>query len=175
MTEPISFKFEVLGEKPADHQVEQLVAMMQRMYEFHATLHADWQTKPNWQQGSAGWISRATGGGEFFFALAYAISSSPNCAGSFNQQPAGYVIASFHYEAPLFIQHRYGYIADLWVEEAFRGQRVAQTLLAVAHDWCKQQGVRRVQIEVDVENIAGLKFWKAAAYQPFETVLRRDI
>ena len=174
MAEPMTFEIEPLGEKPARLQVEHLVAMMQRMYDYHATLHSDWQTKPNWQQGSAGWIRRAAGGSEFFFALVYASSSNPGSAGSL-RQPAGYVIASFHYEAPLFIQHRYGYIADLWVEEAYRRQGAARALLAAAHSWCTDQGVSRMQIEVDVENKAGLKFWQAVGYHPFEIVLRRDI
>lgn len=146
--------------------------MMQRMYDFHTTLHPDWQTRPGWQAGSAGWIKRAAGGDEYFFALAYPVGPD---GGETLEPPAGYIIASFHYEAPLFVQHRFGYIADLWVEEAYRKQGVAPHLLEKAYEWFKEQGVSRVQIEVDVENQSGLKFWEQAGFAPFEIVLRKDI
>ena len=89
--------------------------------------------------------------------------------------PAGYVIAHFHYEAPLFVQNRFGYIADLWVEAEYRQHGVAPQILAAANSWFKTQGINRVQIEVDVENHVGQKFWHGIGYQDFEVVMRADI
>jgi len=168
-------KFEIVrldGETPPA-QVAQFVGMMQRMYEFHATLHADWQPKPNWQQGSQNWIKHAGSNEDYFFAMAYPL----NPTGHIDQEaaPAGYIIAHFHYEAPLFVQNRFGYIADLWVEAAYRQQGVARRILAAANSWFKAQDISRVQIEVDVENAAGQKFWHGIGYQDFEVVMRTDI
>lgn len=158
------------GAKPA--QIKQFVAMMQRMYDYHATLHDDWKTQPDWQQGSAAWIRRAAGGEEFFFGLAYPLDATGQ---ELLEVPAGYVIGSFHYEAPLFVQHKFGYIADLWVEETYRGTGAANLLVEAATAWFKAQGVNRVQIEVDVNNIAGLRFWNKAGFEQFELVLRKNI
>ena len=157
---------------PSTTQVQQFVLMMSRMYDFHASLHADWQTKAGWEKGSVNWIKRAAGGDDFFFAMAYALDE----AGNETLEPAtGYIIASFHYEAPLFVQHRYGYIADLWVEEAYRGKAVGTALLETAYEWFRTQGVKRVQLEVDVENKGGQAFWKQAGFENFEIVMRKDI
>ena len=153
-------------------QAEQFVAMMTRMYDFHATLHPDWQTKPDWQRGSANWIRRAAGGDEYLFAMAYPLDENGQ---ETLEPPAGYIIGSFHYEAPLFIQNRFGYIADLWVEETYRSQGAAQALLNFSYGWFREQDVTRVQLEVDVENVAGRKFWEKAGFAPFEIVMRKDI
>lgn len=168
MSEQNTFKVVKLSGEPNPTQVQQFVAMMQRMYDFHATLHTDWKTRPNWQEGSLNWIKRAGNNDDFFFAMAYPTTG-------LETEPAGYIIASFHYEAPLFIQNRFGYVSDLWVEESYRRQQAAQALLDAAYAWFRKQGVTRVQLEVDIENKAGQAFWQKAGYSNFELVMRKDI
>jgi ribosomal protein S18 acetylase RimI-like enzyme len=160
------FRVVPLTEKHNAAQVEQFVAMMSRMYDYHASLHPDWQQKADWQKGSAGWIQSAAGGNEWFFALVYPEPS---------QVAVGYIIAGFHYEAPLFIQNRYGYIADMWVEVEQRGNGAAQALLEAALAFFRDQGTQRVQLEVMVNNEPGKRFWQKAKFEPFEIVMRRDI
>ncbi len=172
MSETGNFQVVRLTGKPDPAQVAQFVDMMQRMYDFHATLHPDWQTKENWNQGSAGWIQRASDGDEYYFAIAYSLDSAGE---NLPDRAAGYVIASFHHEAPLFIQHRFGYIADMWVEPAFRSQGAAHFLLEAAYEWFRSQGVNRVQLEVDVNNTGGRRFWEGSGFEPFEIVMRKDI
>ena len=157
---------------PTPAQVEQFVGMMQRMYDFHATLHPDWQTRPGWSDGSAGWVKRAADGDDYLFAMVYPTDAAGDPQ---TDTPAGYVIASFHYEAPLFVQNRFGYIADLWIEEAQRGQGAARSLLDTAYEWFREQGVNRVQLEVDVNNAGGRRFWAGSGYEDFEIVMRKDI
>lgn len=150
-------------------QVEQFVGMMSKMYDYHAGLHPDWQQKQGWQKGSGNWIRNAAGGNEWFFGLVY---PEPEQA----LQPAvGYIIAGFHYEAPLFVQNRYGYIADMWIEPEYRGQGAADVLLQTALDFLKEQGASRVQLEVMVNNEPGKRFWQKAGFEPFEMVMRKDI
>ncbi len=167
-----NFKVVRITDSKNKSQVEQFVAMMSRMYDFHATLHPDWQARPGWEKGSEGWIKRAASGDEFYFAMAYRLDENGQ---ETLEPPAGYVIGSFHYEAPLFIQNRFGYIADMWIEEAFRGQGAAQALLVQTYEWFREQGVNRVQLEVDVNNRAGQHFWEKAGFEPFEIVMRKDI
>ncbi len=166
------FKVVRLDKSPKAAQINEFVGMMTRMYDFHATLHPDWQTRPGWQEGSTGWVKRAGGGDDFLFAMAYPLDEAGQDT---LESAAGYLIASFHYEAPLFLQHRFGYIADLWVEEAYRGQGAAQKLLETANEWFHEQGVSRVQLEVDVENTGGRQFWESQGYTPFEIVMRSDL
>ncbi len=167
------FKVVVLGPDSPKSQLDHFVEMMQRMYEYHATLHTDWQPRPGWQEGSAEWLSGAAGSSnDYFFAVAYPLAPDGR---ELLDHPAGYIIGSFHYEAPLFVQHRFGYIADLWSEEAYRTAGVGNQLLAKAYEWFKEQGVNRVQIEVDVKNPGGQKFWEKAGFEPFEIVMRKSL
>lgn len=150
-------------------QVEQFVAMMGRMYDYHAGLHSDWQQKEGWQKNSVTWISNSSGGNDWYFALVY---PEPE---QVLQPPVGYIIAGFHYEAPLFVQNRYGYIADMWVEPEQRGSGAAQTLLDAALAFLKAQRVTRVQLEVMVNNEPGKRFWEKTGFEPFEIVMRKTI
>ncbi len=150
-------------------QIDEFVAMMSRMYDYHASLHPDWETKPGWQKGSANWIKSGSAGGEWYFALIY---PEPEQA---LQAAVGYIIAGFHYEAPLFIHHRFGYIADMWIEPGQRGQGAAQVLLEAAFDFLRSKGAKRVQLEVMVNNEPGKHFWEKAGFEPFEIVMRRNI
>ena len=162
-----------LGTDTTPQQIQQFVDMMQRMYDFHATLHDDWKTRSDWKKGSERWINSAGNKDDYFFAIAYL-----NTGEDFQVdkvQPIGYVIASFHYEAPLFLQNRFGYIADLWVEETYRQRGVARSLFEAAKDWCKTQGVERIQLEVDVENDPGQKFWHKLGFEDFEIVMRKTL
>jgi ribosomal protein S18 acetylase RimI-like enzyme len=172
MNEQQNFSVIVLGPDSPKRQLDQFVEMMQRMYEYHATLHQDWEPRPGWQEGSTGWLSGAASSNDYFFAIAYPVGPD---AKEMLDTPAGYIICSFHFEAPLFVQHRFGYIADLWSEEAYRTAGVGNQLLAKAYEWFKGQGVSRVQIEVDVKNPGGLIFWEKAGFEPFEIVMRKNL
>jgi ribosomal protein S18 acetylase RimI-like enzyme len=148
----------------AGYLADQLVELMSRMYDFHASLHPDWRTRSNWQRGSKQWLTRVSE--DWFRALIFPEGDEKAC---------GYVLASFHYEAPLFVQNRFGYIADLWVDTEYRGQSAAELLLAAAYGWFRQQGVKRVQLEVDVHNDRAVHFWHKQGFKDFQTVMRRDI
>jgi ribosomal protein S18 acetylase RimI-like enzyme len=150
-------------------QIEQFVALMSKMYNFHATLHPDWQPKAGWEKGSMGWIKSTCAGNDWFFGLAY---PEPEQA---LQGAIGYVLAGFHYEAPVFVNNRYGYVADMWIEPEFRGSKAAQELLKAAEAFFREQGVRRVQLEVMVNNERGKAFWHKNGFEPFELVMRKSL
>ncbi len=149
-----------------DQVVEQLVALMTKMYDYHATLHPDWRTNPGWQEGSTRWLTNAANSDDWYVALLMADKVENAC---------GYALANFHYEAPLFLQNRYGYIADLWVEEAYRGQGGAELLLEGAYAWFRRQQVERIQLEVDVRNERGKHFWHKQGFEDFQLVMRRNL
>ncbi|MEI6047010.1 MAG: N-acetyltransferase [Chloroflexota bacterium] len=169
MKQEVNFQVVRLTDHHQPAQIEQFIAMMGRMYDYHANLHPDWQPKTDWQKGTTNWIQNAAGGNEWFFALLY--SSLDEAL----QKAAGYILAGFHYEAPLFIQNRYGYIVDLWIEPEQRGNGAAQLLLEAAFVFFREQGTPRVQLEVMVNNERGKEFWQKAGFEPFEIVLRKDI
>lgn len=161
-----NFRIVLLNNGQDSAKIEQLVGLMTRMYDYHTTLHPDWRTRQGWQQGSQQWLSRSAGSEDWFVALVYPTDSEVAC---------GYLLASFHYEAPLFIQNRYGYIADLWLNEEYRGQGAAELLLEKAYAWFRQQGVERLQLEVDIRNERAYAFWQKQGFEDFQMVMRRNL
>jgi ribosomal protein S18 acetylase RimI-like enzyme len=149
-----------------DGLIEQLVALMTRMYDYHASLHSDWQTHEGWQQGSTQWLKRSLASEEWLRVLLFPHDGNTAC---------GYILASFHYEAPLFIQNRFGYIADLWIDEKFRGSGGSELLLNAAFDWFRHANVSRLQLEVDLRNQLGKRFWDKHGFEDSQIVMRRDL
>jgi len=161
-----NFRIVLLNNGQDSAKIEQLVGLMTRMYDYHTTPHPDWRTHSGWQQGSQQWLSRSAGSEDWFVALVYPPDS---------EIAGGYLLASFHYEAPLFIQNRYGYIADLWLNEEYRGQGAAELLLEKAYDWFRQQGVERLHLKVDIRNEHAHAFWRKQGFEDFQMVMRQNV
>lgn len=58
-----------------------------------------------------------------------------------------------------------GHVITLDVREDRRRHGLGSQLLAVAEEWLREQGVRRVRLETAVTNEAGIAFWQQAGYQ----------
>lgn len=64
---------------------------------------------------------------------------------------------------------RCGYIALLAVVAEAEGEGVGQALVEEAENWTKQQGFRRLSLDVFASNHRGLRFYEKAGFRP-ETI-----
>lgn len=55
------------------------------------------------------------------------------------------------------IENRTGEVIDLVVDEPFRRQRVASTLLVAAQDWLRQNGKNQLRLELPIKNHAAIE------------------
>lgn len=56
----------------------------------------------------------------------------------------------------------FGFLYDLWVVPLARRQGVGRSLLARAEEWCREQGFRRLKLEVAATNAAARALYASA-------------
>lgn len=61
----------------------------------------------------------------------------------------------------MFEQEFGGFLADIYVEEAYRGRGIGRALVETLAAWFKQQGLRHFEWHVAANNPDGLAFWRA--------------
>lgn len=69
----------------------------------------------------------------------------------------------------------YGYMAELFVEEPFRRQRVAHALLATAEVDFAARGLHTLEIGVLAGNAAARAAFEAMGYRPYSLALRKRL
>ncbi len=77
-------------------------------------------------------------------------------------QVVGYVLgAVIDLQADLFEYEETGFIADVYVEPAFRRQGIARRLVEAINAWFAEQGVRHVEWQVASANDDAIRFWQS--------------
>lgn len=71
---------------------------------------------------------------------------------------AGY--CSYTWSYSIWLGGRYMYIDDVFVWEAFRGQKVGEALMLKAREVALSQGSSRIRWEVEQENHAAIRFYR---------------
>jgi ribosomal protein S18 acetylase RimI-like enzyme len=74
----------------------------------------------------------------------------------------GYVLGAVIDLHPDLFQHvDVGFIADIFVDSAFRRRGIARQLVTAINAWFAEQGVTHIEWQVAAANTAGLHFWEA--------------
>jgi GNAT superfamily N-acetyltransferase len=79
----------------------------------------------------------------------------------------GFCCAYVSQNLPMFAPQQFGYVSDLFVVPALRGQGVGTSLVNHAREWFTSRGIRNMQLQVYTQNEKGLGFWKAKGFKPF--------
>jgi GNAT superfamily N-acetyltransferase len=77
---------------------------------------------------------------------------------------------------PLFVvaeERTYGYISELFVNEAARGTGVGRALIAACEDEARRQGLNQIKIGVLTKNTRAAKIYAEAGYGPYASELRK--
>ncbi len=69
---------------------------------------------------------------------------------------------------------RFGYVAELFVKEEFRGMGVGRTLLEKAEKWFAEKRITKIFLDVEAENPA-LNFYKKLGYRELELRMVKEI
>ncbi len=74
----------------------------------------------------------------------------------------GYVVGMVMDIMPdTFEQERTGFLADIYVDAAFRGQGTGRALVDALAGWFRDKGLRHYEWYVAAQNFAGRSFWRA--------------
>jgi len=80
--------------------------------------------------------------------------------------------------APLYVveeKRREGFIIELYVVDAMRGQGVGQALIAACEDEARRLGLQRIMIGVLAGNRRAAEIYQRAGYAPYQLELAKSI
>lgn len=81
-------------------------------------------------------------------------------------------------EAQVYVvpeERTYGYIAELYVDEALRGQGVGQALIAACEDEARRLGLPHIKIGHLTANARAAAIYERAGYAPYTTERRKRL
>lgn len=81
---------------------------------------------------------------------------------------AGFAFAQTQVTSPYtcVVPRRFGYIFDIVVDPAVRGQGTGKKLLDAVKDWSKAQGHTYLELSVLPENTGAMRLYEREGYQP---------
>ncbi len=93
-----------------------------------------------------------------------------------NGQIVGYVLGVLVDFAPeMFEQEPSGFLADIYVDEAYRRAGVGRRLVHKLTDWFRSQDIPYYEWHVAARNPEGVKFWKAMGGRDVMLRMRADL
>lgn len=78
----------------------------------------------------------------------------------------GMLFCSYQLGHSGFVYHKKGYIAETFVEAAYRKQNIGDMLFSKAETWMMEKGADHIELQVGVENFLSHKFWKSKGFFP---------
>jgi GNAT superfamily N-acetyltransferase len=87
-------------------------------------------------------------------------------------QPAGFVLAAVHHDAPLWRHRTWAEVEALYVEPSWRGAGLADALLERACAWAAGLGMPVVQLYVTASNSRAIRFYERQGFRPAQAIMR---
>jgi GNAT superfamily N-acetyltransferase len=88
----------------------------------------------------------------------------------------GYILGAVLDLHPDLFEHvDSGFIADIFVDPAYRQRGIARQLVQALNHWFVEQGVKQVEWQVAATNAQGIQFWEAMGGKPLMIRMRLDI
>jgi ribosomal protein S18 acetylase RimI-like enzyme len=68
---------------------------------------------------------------------------------------------------PVFKLKEFGSIYDICVSKEFRQNKIGKHLVLEVKKWCKNQGIKRMEMSAATTNPTALAFWKTMGFTPY--------
>jgi len=79
----------------------------------------------------------------------------------------GYIVVMIEDYPPIYNHKRFAEISAISVAESERRHGIGRKLLGAALDWCRSQGINRVECAVAVQNPVSQGFWKGVGFRSY--------
>ena len=86
-------------------------------------------------------------------------------------RPSGFALAAVHRDAGMWRYHEWVEVEALYVEEAWRGHGLAETLLARACAWADRLGQPVVQLYVTASNERAIRFYQREGFHQTQAIM----
>ena len=87
----------------------------------------------------------------------------------------GYAVGEIQSRSQIFQITENGYINDVFVEEEYRKQGIANRFLKELKEWFKSKNIKYVELTVHAKNSIGKKTWARFGFDAFEIIQRVEI
>ena len=81
-------------------------------------------------------------------------------------QLAGFLVGTVDREIPIYRLEEYGFVHDLWVEEAYRNEGLARQMVTLAVERFRDIGVAQVRLDVLTTNAPARALFEACGFRP---------
>jgi ribosomal protein S18 acetylase RimI-like enzyme len=151
----LAAEMEIRPATPAD--VPAVVPMVERLATFlGARDPAKYEPLPGVGEMYRGWLrARATDPRSVFLVA----ERQPG-------QLAGFLVGTVEQEIPIYRLSEYGFIHDVWVEEAYRNEGLARQLVTLAAERFRNIGVGQVRLDVLVDNAPARALFETCGFRP---------
>ena len=88
---------------------------------------------------------------------------------------AGFLVGTVEREIPIYRLREYGFVHDLWVEEAYRNEGLARQMVTLAVERFGAIGVAQVRLDVLVGNDPARGLFEACGFRPAVTEMLIEV
>jgi ribosomal protein S18 acetylase RimI-like enzyme len=148
--------------RPAD--VAAIKEMFRKLHAFNASLDPRFALSEEWETHFDAAIQQALRGDEWLCLIARETDTD---------QPYGFALAAVHRDSGMWHYHEWVEVEALYVEDAWRGRGLAETLLAHACDWAESIGQSVVQLYVTASNERAIRFYRHEGFGETQAIMRK--
>jgi len=77
-----------------------------------------------------------------------------------------FLLAATENEIPIYQLRQFGFIHDLWVDEAYRHEGIARQMVTLAIERFKQMGLSQVRLDTAIGNAAAKELFVTCGFRP---------
>jgi ribosomal protein S18 acetylase RimI-like enzyme len=131
-------------------------------------LHRSWDAakyafKPHPEEMYRKWLTGRTTDSRSVFLVAV------------REKPVAFLIGTVETEIPIYVLKEYGFIHDLWVEEAYRHEGIGKQMTMVAIEKFAEIGVRQVRLDTAAANEPARRLFAACGFRPSTTEMLLEL
>jgi len=132
-------------------------------------LHQAWdQAKygflPHPEERYQSWLNQLIKNPRHLCLVGERANNSPNPDQS-NSPLVAFLIATVEREIPIYSLKEFGFIHDLWVEEAYRQQGIARQLVMRSIEHFTQIGIQQIRLDTAAKNETARKLFSACGFR----------
>jgi ribosomal protein S18 acetylase RimI-like enzyme len=152
------------GVEPMD--LTTVKALFHKLHAFNASLDPRFALSEDWETHFDAAMEEALRGRESLCLIARERQSG---------QTGGFVLAAIHHDSRMWRHRDWVEVEALYVEDAWRGQGLAATLLTHACEWAERIGQPVVQLYVTASNARAIRFYRREGFREAQTIMRKAL
>ena len=138
--------------------------LFRKLHAFNTALDPRFALSETWEARFDAAIEQALCGDETICLIAAEASAG---------QPCGFALAAVHRDSDMWRYHEWVEVEALYVEDAWHGCGLAESLLSSTDEWANSLGQTVVQLYVTASNARAIRFYQHEGFQTTQEIMRK--